>query len=247
MTTVQWDIYNSPQIGVVYETLNLAHLPPEPVLPHILANRNHVSDNTYLKCPAFIDYYKNVYVIKSPFSMKINFNSEAKYLSVQPQCQEFYDTFLRNRADVISKDDPFLFSILIKYLFTADADCILEELPVMFHDSPLNSKLKLIPGTYNIGKWFRPIEVAYEVMDKADSVTIKRGDPLFYVRFVSKDNKKINLKHAKFSPEQLKAVQHCTMLKKSFPNHAIDSAYKFVEKLVPLFRRKKCPFNWSKK
>lgn len=244
MTTVHWDIHDNPALGPTYETLKIVYLPPEPVLPYILNSRQHAGNNTYLKCPAFIDYYKNVYVIKSPFSMQINFNAKDKYLSVQPQNQEFYDAFLLNRADVISEDDPFLFSLLIKYLFTADADCAIEELPVTFHDSPLNSKLKLIPGTYNIGKWFRPLEAAYEVMAKAESISIKRGDPLFYVRFIPKDNKKVTLKHVKFSSEQLKAVQHCAKLKESFPQHSLSAAYKLVEKLSLLFNRKRCPFTW---
>jgi len=247
MTNIQWDIDNDPKLGATYDLLKVAHIPPEPVLPHILASRHHVNNNTYLKCPAFLDYYRNVYVIKSPFNIKIGFDKKNKYLSVQPQGQDFYDAFLFNRTDVISKDDPFLFSLSFRYLFTADEDCFIEELPVTFHDNALTSKLRLISGTYNIAKWFRPVEVAYEVITKEESISIKRGDPLMYIRFVPKNNERINLKHVKFSDEQLKAVQQCVALKKCFPHYALSAVYKLVEKLTPLFKTKKCPFNWRNK
>lgn len=246
MTTIQWGLFKESH-KLLHEGLELAYFPPEPVLPYILANRNPVKANAYTQCPAFLDYYRNVYVIKSPFDIKLNIDAKTGYMHIFPQAQEFYDTFLLNRSDAVGEGDPFLFSLSIFYLFAADKECVLEEIPVTFHDSPLNSKLRVISGTFDISKWFRPVEIAFEVLDKNDTISIRRGDPLVYIRFIPAQGKKVYLENKPFTSEQIKAVYKCTTLKECVPKQPLEVLYKYAEKLKPLFSRKKCPFNWSKK
>lgn len=244
MTTVYWNSYKASD-KEIEASLDLAILDIEPVLPHIIKSRNHDKQHSYLSCPAFIDYYKNTYVVRSPITTKLTVDYDKKYLSIYPQPQDFYDNFIDNRARVLGENDPFLMSICMFYLFVADSECLVEQLPVLFHDNQI-SNIRTIPGTFDISKWYRPLELAFEVIDHTKPIEITRGDPLFYVRFIPKDGGKVNIERTQFSKEQIDNTVQCVLFKKAVPKQPLKILYKLAE-VLNMKTRKKCPFSWGKK
>ena len=244
MTTVYWDTLKVEE-GAVGEALTMAFFEPESVLKYLSQNRNTDTKGHFTKCPAFLDYIKNVYVIRSPISITLNLDPKTRYLSISPQGQQFYDLFVLNRCDLVGDTDPPLSTLKYHYSFLADNECLIEQLPVMFHDKTVASNINVITGTYDISKWLRPLEFAFEFIDTNKPLVIKRGDPLFYIRFVPSDSKKVNLVKKEFCEEELKFQEQCVALKISLPNQILKTLYEIAKKYVP--NKKKCPFNWNKK
>jgi hypothetical protein len=241
MTTVYWNIFQANKI-VQDDCMVLSHFDPEPVLPYIIKNRVATTDD-YLTCPAFLDYYKNTYVIRSPVDIKIMFNSNTRTLNILPQRQEFYDTFIKYRGDLNAISNPFLMSFALFYLFISNDDCMLEQTPVSLHDTSFSSKIRLIGGTFNINKWFRPVEFGFEFINENEPLIIKRGDPMYYIRFVPKNGKKVTLVKKQFSEADHASVMACANLKKGMEKQPFKVLYELAKRIKPKVA-KKCPFNW---
>lgn len=244
MTTVYWgQCFESTEL---FDSLSLLLAEPEPVLPQIIRDREVIA-GSFTSCPAFQDYYRNTYVVRSPVDITLTYDAKADFLYIKPQDQNFFDNFLIHRGTQIGKDDKPLFSFNIRYLFIADKDCLIEQIPVSMHDVNHNQSARLIGGTFNIAKWYRPIEFAFELL--TDEFKIKKGDPLFYVRFVPKDSKKISLVYKEYTDEDILIAKKCTYLKKAQQNLGLEALYKLAERLHHKlwFNKKKCPFTWRNK
>lgn len=245
MTTVYWDCYNEKTDMRWFE---LTLVSPTPVLPSVIRNRSVAHNNHFTKCPAFKDYYKNVYMVTSPVDMELIYDKTTGFLSNVPQDQGFFDAVVQHRGDAIGKDDPFLMSLAFSYLFVADSDCMIEQIPATMHNSDISKRVNLICGTFNIGKWFRPVEFSFEVNDFSKPIKIKRGEPLFYIRFVPKNGEKVNLVHKSMPTDTLEVVKACLFVKDSKLRLPLNTLYKLAERLYPkLWFKRKCPFSWGKK
>jgi len=242
MTTIRWYPYNHQS-----NSLELLLMEPEPVLPRIIKDRVNSPDNSFIHCPAFRDYYRNVYVIRSPVDIKLIYDKETDFLSVSPQSQNFYDNYFVHRGDQISESSAPLFSFCVKYLFIANKDCMMEQIPVSMHDNNHLNNMRLISGTFNIHRWFRPVEFAFEML--TPEVSIKRGDPLFYVRFIPTDGTKVELVADICTAEERQVVLNCTQLKEAQRILNLKTLYELAKRVYPRlwFNKKKCPFNWRNK
>jgi len=243
MTTVFWNSYCKTDT----KWFELTAVEPTPALQEIISERDVSNQGHFARCPAFRDYYKNTYVLKSPVDIEFIYNSENGQLGIFPQKQAFYDENIFHRGSIVGKDDSFLMGFGLDFLFIADKDCELELIPCSMHKSEFADKTRLIVGTFNINKWYRPVEIAFEIKNSATSVKIKRGDALAYVRFLPKDGSKIVLQHKNFSEETLEVVKTCLAVKESVNKFPLAVLYKLSERIRNKlwFNKKKCPFNWG--
>jgi hypothetical protein len=134
-------------------------------------------------------------------------------------------------------------SFTLLYLFMASDDCTLEQIPVSLHDTSFSSKVRLISGAFNINKWFRPIEFGFEFINENEPLIIKRGDPMYYVRFVPKNGKKLTLVKKQLSKTDYDNVIACASLKKAMAKQPFRVLYELTKRLKTK-DIKKCPFNW---
>jgi hypothetical protein len=245
MTTIYWGNYPEKNI----KWFELLMIEPTLALPEIAKARTLPIDGHFMYCPAFVACYKNTYVIKSPIDIEFVYDANTKFLRVSPQGQTFYDSNITFRGHTVGENDPFLMSFYIGYLFIATEECLLELMPASMHSSEFVNKTRLIPAVFDIHKWYRPIELAFEFKNKSDTIKIKRGDPLAYVRFTTTNNEKIAFKHKDFPKETLDAVDACLIVKQSTFNLPLKTLYKLTERIRDKlwFNKKKCPFNWRNK
>ncbi|MGI9136090.1 MAG: hypothetical protein ACR2JS_03390 [Candidatus Nanopelagicales bacterium] len=244
MTTIYWGNY--PEDGIKWFELLL--LNPAPALSEISKARTTTAHGHFMQCPAFTAIYKNTYVIKSPIDIEVTYNAETKLVQASPQGQEFFDKNITLRGHMVGDNDPFLMGIFIGYLFIATEECSIELIPASMHSSEFIDKTRLISATFDIHKWYRPIEIAFEFKNKSDTIKIKRGDPLAYVRFTNSNGTKISLERKEFPKETLDAVDACVTVKKSSLHLPLKTLYELAEPLRnKLGLKKKCPFNWRNK
>jgi len=86
----------------------------------------------------------------------------------------------------------------LSYIFIAEESLEIEWTGAHFTDNEFTRKAMTIPGTFDIGKWPRPLDCAFLLRDGVTDLNINRGDDYGYVRFLTNEN--ITLK--KFFPTQ---------------------------------------------
>jgi hypothetical protein len=170
-------------------------------------------------------------------------------LSIYPQLQSFFNENIIHRGATVGINDNFLMSFNIGYLFIADKDCELELKSASMHESDFINKTNIISGAFNINKWYRPIEIAFEIKNPNDEIKIKRGDALAYIKFTPKDGNKVKVEQKNFPAETIEAVTACLYAKDASNKFPLKTLYKFSERIRNKlwFNKKKCPFNWRNK
>jgi hypothetical protein len=129
-------------------------------------------------------------------------------------------------------------------LFVPDEDCTLEILPANMHNTELLQNVRVIPGKFNAYKWTRVVDFAFEVIDETKPLVLKRGDPLFYVRFETANNSKVTLEHQVYTHEMLEIPRAVEQLKYRVPFLSLEAMYKLAERLdKSVFFKKKRWFN----
>ena len=93
MINIKYSFYQKD----LFQHENILFFEPEPVLKEIAKERNN--DALFLKCPAFLDYYKNCYLIKCPFDLTIQIDRKNKSLKTFEYDQNFYDKYINYRTD----------------------------------------------------------------------------------------------------------------------------------------------------
>lgn len=215
-----------------FEALNLITEPPENFYAYIKTKREA---SAYLKCYAFIDYFKNAYIIKAPLDLRIKYTKENSWLSIEGIDQEFYDSFVQNRVGQSSENDPPLVSIFPNYVFYSDASVEMSSLPLPLLDGVKNTRH--IPGRFNISKWIRPVDWSFEIEDIEKEIIVKRGDPLFIVLFDTPNNQKVILNRVPYTEELKKVIFACTGLKKRIKNLRLEKCYEIAENFLTMWRK----------
>lgn len=248
MTIVKWGIsshfkninISCPQMEVVFNE-------PEHFLKSFAKERTKAA---YMRCPAFLDFSKNVYVIRAPFDMDITIDRSKQYMTTNFS-QEVYDAYCQNRGhEVLSENDPYLITLPPNYIFYADESVMMESIPAYLHKNTSIDNLRLIPGTYDIGQWFRPVDYTVEIVDDTKPIKIKRDDVLFYIRFVTKDGSKVELERFIIDDHMNRVMYGCVQVKHQVQTLTLETLYQKAKPFLDLMLRrkpKKCPFKfWSK-
>lgn len=202
----------------------------------------------HAKCPAVREWHKNTWVAEMPFNLEASFDKDSKELKVllPNRFSDFFDKKLIEYHTSNFEDGASLELQLIYYYFfwTEDSDVWIE----LHHHPALNRLgLELVPGTFPISSWLRPVNFGFKVLYPDQGIFIQKGTPLYYIKFLSKKNG-LNLN---FSLEKREVTDD--LLKK----YAKDSIVKFFgekESWNLIKKReesadKKCPFNflWKNK
>ena len=244
MTTVLWGTVPTIESAPHWPVLGMPE--PDRLLP-LLAKERLVTERHYLTCPAFQDLYKNTFVIRSPIDLVITIDKN-RNVTTDRFGQEFYDASIVNRTASVGPNDPMLVSCCLHLLFVPDEDCTLEIMPANMHSTDLLQNTRVIPGKFNAYKWTRVVDFAFEIIDETKPIVLKRNDPLFYVRFETKNNSKVNLEHKVYTPEMVTVSKAVEQLKARVPRLTLEAMYKIAERLdKSIFFKKKCPFSFMKK
>lgn len=163
------------------------------------------------RCPGFVGYYKNAFVVRSPVDITIHHLGEGRYE---------WETSLSNQQDIDGlidiRDASGMMTIALFTHVWSEEELMVEQLPPLFLPGDVAAKCETVCGSFDISSWFRPLQPAFRfrMREAPDSIQIKRGDPLYLIRFAT--DKKISLR--KFSgtealrqlANQMDMVKHST-------------------------------------
>tara|TARA_R110002012_G_scaffold315123_1_gene528505 strand:- start:769 stop:1488 length:720 start_codon:yes stop_codon:yes gene_type:complete len=166
---------------------NLTMFEPEPLTKVLTKEWSGKEAEFLFQCPAFSQELKNTYIIRAPLSITAKFEKEKGWhITNLNLVQESFNNLFRlvpNHKGQLMLDVIQLFTHHGQHLFFSEEPTTMQLLCPTFHKTGMSS-FPLILGSFQIDKWIRPIGYACINENKEDMV-VKRGDPLFYVKFHS--------------------------------------------------------------
>ena len=205
MTIVGWTPYKYSPSFKKYdlEFTHNTYFPPEKI-----SDIYKDTKSEFKRCPANKQFLKNFWMIRSPFDVELNINRKDDTCRIN-QNQRFFDAFIFVRWGQYTETDLMSVSFSFQYMFVADEPVWIELYPAFLHGEPNNTRL--ISGTFDIYNWQRPVDFSFEVLDDQKPIMVKRGQPLFYVRFLSnKLNDDFKLQEIEWTDELLKLYKRCS-------------------------------------
>ena len=229
--TVNWCNYNE-QVG----NSDMLTIEPMPVFKFY----PEMANADFRKCPAHQNQFKNTYVICSPIDLEIKINKEENWCdivfpkTVPPQ-------ILNPRFGEEGNSPYPIFSLrLSRLLFTpqnSEKDIYIEQIEPIF-EWDRASDIRVIEGNFNISKWTRPLECAFEQRNKVVTVKLKRGQPMYYARFSTDDPEDvIVLNRIEITPEINKDIANCADVKSFCPVQKLKDLYQLRTNFINSFKK----------
>ena len=233
------------------ETVDLVGLDPVGVFSYI--NERRDNDETlnrgshYLKCPAFVEYCKNTFHVLSPYTDVLTISRDpvkGNTLTSKNFSQHYWDLFVVVRGNIVKFDDPFQLTLPPSIIFWSDDSVVMESTSPILEHSELHQNIKIIPGSFNIGKWIRPVDFTFEISDSSKPLIIQRGQPLFSVKFLPEDGSNVKLVRKLYDENLNKVYKSMVTSKQIIPHKNLKFLYEIGEPFLKMmkFKQKKCPF-----
>lgn len=206
--------------------LGVIFYPPEPLYKSVAESRK---GNEFLRCPSVVDALRNTYVIRSPYNLTIHVGQ------TDVRIDEYDQEFFNKHIVIHNLDTPYpVIGVPPRYVFIPDGNksVHMRLLPLMF--TPPH-KLGVITGVFDIARWIRPVEFAFEVYDTKEPVMIKRGDPLFCIQFVAEEQ--VELEQGLVDDVVYKAISGCLHVKNVAPNMKLKQLYELGDSFVRLIKQ----------
>lgn len=204
MKTVYYASFAPPEyIGSHY----MLFQEPDPLLQLVAKERNKQNKyENYIDCPAFQNSIKNTFVVRNAIDMSVQINNNGIY-STDINAPEAASFWLRKPS---SRNLPVV-NFHLNYIFFSN-DVEITTTPAYLHNTDFQSKLTYIPGSFNIGKWFRPVEGAFESKSEILDLQFKKDDPMYYIKFHTEE--KIKFVRFEFTLKLYQMSMGCMNYKK---------------------------------
>jgi len=134
----------------------------------------------YRFCPAYRNHLKNIYALTASFDYGLYLENDQ--IRTNHRDQNFFNDYVLVRS-VPDK----LISLKMYCLMIPDCESLLvSQTPAYLESNDFTESTIVIPGTFDIGKWPRPIECAFHM--KKDRFEFKENDSLSYIKFHTDKN-----------------------------------------------------------
>ena len=195
---------------------------PDSLYKDMIKDRNPQNDyNNYLDCPAVIKAMQNTFIVRNPWTTTIAVDYQHGAFLNKDRREDSISEHFSPKPNSRSRT---MFNIYHNFLFFCDDDLEVTTLPAYMHTSELQSKCLYIPGTYNISRWLRPVEGAYEMQTPFEELNLRTGDPMYYVKFNTTEA--VKLVRFDLTQELWNMAQGCVHHKKYQPAKSLSYLYK---------------------
>ncbi len=166
-----------------------SYFAPENILRSVTDYNTENTDSNFLKCPIFNTFARKTFNLLSP----IDFNFEICHNHVRSN-HDISKFFPENFVFVRNLELNCISLNLLNYVFFTETPCTMTWNNSYFSKGQFSSKVHVIPGQYNISRWFRNVDLAFIVRNKNDEVRIQRKEPVASVNFDFKNDDRIVFK-----------------------------------------------------
>lgn len=190
------------------------------VYKELKQNENKNIDNiaSMFSCRSFLEYTKNMYMMTNPFDLNVRVEKN-KVLNLG---NRQLDSLYLNR--VLQIDNVYNLNYSPGYIFFSEKSVNIEILSPFMHKSNFCKNGYIVPGSYDISQWFRPVNPALQFYDNSEKIIeSKKNDPLMYINF--KTNETVRLKKFLMTPELEDIVYATTTYKRYDENKSLLYLY----------------------
>ena len=183
------------------------------------------------KCPAWKEYTENMWVVEQPFDLGMKVDTKEKRINTD-LTQKAYDDYFHVGERWLEGEYPEI-QFKLNYVFwTNEKDVWVEQIP-----HPLLSRqgFELVPGTFPISYWHRPVVVGLKILDTDVNLRLRRGTPLYYLK----------LRGGNFMLEQKEIPEDWHKLNKQTSVLRNFAPFKAGEVMRSRVREGKCPIKWK--
>lgn len=146
----------------------------------------------FINCPAVSEKFKRTFLVNNTAETSIRFDTDETN-GIKPV---YLNERTTNSAVGITHQDTLKDSILFEYhmayAFFSEESLMLATSSPYFHKAPHMRYGAIVPGSFDIGKWYRPIISEFNLWEGEKQFHIKQYEPLMYWEFFT--DKKIILK-----------------------------------------------------
>ena len=145
-------------------------------------NKNTHGIDNFFACPAVSEKFKKTYVFKFPINAKYeyDFTNERKFIQ---NTESTYINVTNIRTDSITDGPCLLFDL--GYIFFSEEPLQAMFTGPYFHKPEYIKYGSIIPGSYDIGNWFRPFNAELQMWEQYGNIEFKENEPLFYCEFIT--------------------------------------------------------------
>ena len=206
----------------------------EPV-PFINFLKKSKGNAFYLECPSLNLNYKNCFLITSPIDININVSESGQVSTdLQPDIEK-----LLIQPRPLDEGSNTLISFRVFYYFVSEKSLPIQQFQpsILSSQYPHLSSISMIDGEFDIGKWVRPLDFAFEINTQPCTISIKRGDPLYSVRF--KTDKFVDLDFDNYENELISKTHHNqSSIKSVCPINNLNKNYKLASSQMKSLSKK---------
>lgn len=136
----------------------------------------------FLRCPAHIEYFKNTYMIRTVLPTEINVVNGEAIIS------DGGNLGGKIGHEPTLKDRHLLHMFMGWIFFTEEESLLVSSMPPFFHQTEHSKYASLVPGSFDVGKWFRPVNAEYQLWQDIDKFVMLEDEPMMYVKFHTDQN-----------------------------------------------------------
>lgn len=164
-------------------------------------NKNIVpKGNSFFFCPAYKNIAKNTFLALNPIHSHFIF--EEGVAKVKSKNHIVID--VDHSPSIV--DNP-LVRYGLQYIFFSESDINLTMTDPYFNRVDHNSQCSLVPGRINISKWFRVLNLEYNLWSGVKELEFRKDEPLAYFNF---DSDNVELVRFKMSKDLMKLSESCS-------------------------------------
>jgi hypothetical protein len=174
-------------------------------------------DNIFA-CKSFLQYTKNMYLMKNPFDLDIRVEKN----QVLNFGNKKLDNMLKTR--LLQVENAYNFNYTPSYIFFSEQSLEMETLSPFMHKNTFCKNGYIYPGVFNISGWFRPVNAALQFYDNTDKTIFSlKGDPIMYIKFLT--DEPVRLKRFTINQELKDIMATTTIYKRYDPNRSLNYLY----------------------
>ena len=139
---------------------------------------------TYLQCPATREALSSVFVVRCPC-----YSSAEVLIKEDNQIEKVEQAWTgASQCEITMSHAPTLYNqllIIVNYpfIFFSEESLFMRSTSPWFHSAPHTSLGGIVPGLYDIGRWFRPLNFEYNLWYKNNRFELGEGEPMAYLEF----------------------------------------------------------------
>jgi hypothetical protein len=179
---------------------DILSLPMDSLFNRLKQNISHEKENTYLRCPAMTQNMKNTFVLLNPMES----HYKIKDNNILPEGKSYLHASIERPPTL---KNQLLFKIPLSLIFFTEEESLpFKQTAPYFEHTPHLQYGALVPGTFDIGKWFRNTNIEIQVWKDIEEFHLNFEEPIAYFNFDTP--KQVELQRFYYTP-RLDRLNNC--------------------------------------